>query len=90
MMVIYFSVNFDICAMTFMRSLSFSMNSGVCGMHFGPSIMTEIWGQELCPDFVIIILLDSIVNASGSSRLDVVMEYLKRAARMKFIFGDGS
>ena len=40
-----------------MRSLSFSMNSGVCGMHFGPSIMTEIWGQELCPDFVIIILL---------------------------------
>ena len=24
-----------------MRSLSFSMNSGVCGMHFGPSIMTE-------------------------------------------------
>ena len=34
---------------------------------------------------------DSIVNASGSSRLDVVMEYLKgAAARMKFIFGDGS
>ena len=58
MMVIYFSVNFDIYAMTFMRSLSFIMNSGVCGMHFGPSIMTEIWGQELCPDFVIIILLD--------------------------------
>ena len=24
-----------------MRSLSFSMNSGNCGMHFGPSIMTE-------------------------------------------------
>ena len=38
------------------------MNSGVCGMHFGPSIMTEIWADTGGPDFVIIILLHLVLR----------------------------